>query len=170
MTLDEYQSKVCKASQKPTYWGTLTIDLAAAACKASASWSDILNCPLGMTDEHLRKLNQKLADQIGKVLRILALLTHEADTPLSTVYKYAHHKGMGDAGVTKYILRLVGSAGEFLCPSLVNTDRDYKRIIVDNAVLVMHDALNVIAALTMFSIDDIIIRDLVKMQKRRSKP
>ena len=167
MTLDEYQSKVCESSQKPAYWGTLTIDLCAAACKASGIWSDILNCPLSMTDAQMRQLNRKFADEIGKVLRILAILTHEAGIPLSTVYKYAHHSGMGDAGVTKYVLRLVGSTGDFLCPSMVGTDLDFKRLIENNSVFIMHDALNVIAALTMFSIDDIITNDLIRMQKRK---
>lgn len=146
MTLGEYEKKVCSIISKQTYWGSLTIDLCSSVCAASGIWSDMLNCSLGMTDKKYRQLEHKLFEKIGNVLCCLALLAREAEVSLSNIYHYAHHEGMGDGSVTKYILRMVSSAGEFLCPDMTNQTRCHKKIITDHIVLVMHDVINVIEA------------------------
>ena len=146
MTLGEYEKKVCSIIKQQTYWGSLTIDLCSSVCAASGIWSDMLNCPTSMTDKRYRQLEHKLFVKIGNVLCCLAQLAREAEVSLSHIYNYAHHEGMGNGSVTKYMLRMVSSAGEFLCPDMTHDTRCHKKIITDHIVLVMHDVINVIEA------------------------
>ncbi len=163
MTLDQYQERLCSTLKRDVWWGGLTIELSIAVGAVCGCWSDIITCPPNSSSEQFDVLKAKLSDKLGDVINILARLNASVGEPLSAVYKFAYHDGMGEDQTTKYVLRLAKSSSEFLCPDQTDKEHDVKHVIVENSVLIMHDMINVVLSLHEKTIEDIAKDNLIKL-------
>lgn len=152
MSLDEYQKQLCSVHKQDVWWGGLTIELSCVVGSVCGAWSDIINCSANVTDEQLNQLQIKLFDKLGDVLNILARLNWSIGVPISNIYSFAYHEGMGDSETTKYVLRLAKSSSEFLCPDMTDVN-DANKFIMESSILIMHDLINLALSLDRSLID-----------------
>ena len=156
MTLKTYQKHIDKLYKNDMWWGGLTVELCGAVGKLCRTWTSVMKMPTNTEECSFKDICDKLTVDIVVILSILARLAHSADSSIDTLYKYAHHDRMGQSNTSDYILRMVSSAGSFLNVQLLKEHRDYKKIIEDNVILVLHDLINVV-----HSIDPMITMELL---------
>lgn len=157
MTLKTYQKCINRLHSHDVWWGIITVDLCAEIGKLCAHWSALNELPDEPPKSKLSELEDKLDEDIGNILHILARLARHADSSIDTLYSFAHRTNMGkDHTTNHYILRMVTSASQFLTEQPYDCDGDYKKIISNNVILILHDLVNVLHSIDRYSsIEDI---------------